>query len=145
MIRTVLTVVSVVVGISAVSAQSDPISTRKSIMKGVGDQTKAGAAMAKGEAPFDLTKAQSIFATYADAAAKMPSLFPANSKTGGETTAAPKVWEDMNGFNAGFAKMAADAKAAHASVKDVATFRSSFGELTKNCSGCHESYRIKKG
>ena len=100
--------------------------------------------MAKGEAPFDLAKARAIFVTFADAAAKMPNLFPENSRTGGETAAAPKIWEDMADFKAKFVKLGADANAAQNSVTDLDSFKTTFGALAKNCGGCHEVYRIKK-
>jgi cytochrome c556 len=47
-----------VIGIatSAATAQQDPIAARKALMKENGDQAKIGAAMAKGETPFDLVK-----------------------------------------------------------------------------------------
>jgi cytochrome c556 len=144
LIRTACVVVALAVSATAVTAQSDPISQRKELMKSVGGQARVGAQMVKGEAPFDLAKAQAIFATYASVAGKMPALFPDNSKTGGETTAAPKIWEDMDGFKAGFAKFEAEAKAAQASVKDLDSFKTAFGNVAKNCGGCHEVYRIKK-
>ena len=78
-------------GVSFATAQ-DPIAARKAIMKKNGDEAKMGTAYMKGEAAFDLAKAKAIFATYADAASKMPALFPDNSKTGGETAALPAVW-----------------------------------------------------
>lgn len=143
-IRSVCVAAAIAFGATAVLAQANAIAERKEIMKGVGGAAKSGAAFAKGEAPYDNAKALAVFATMASAAAKMPSLFPDNSKTGGETTAAPKIWEDMNGFKAGFAKLEADAKAAQASVKDVNSFKVAFGGVTKNCGGCHEVYRIKK-
>ena len=108
--RTLLAAAAVVIGITAVAAQSDPIAQRREIMKGVGAQTKTGAAMAKGEAPYDQGKAVQIFTTYEDAAAKMPNLFPPNSKTGGETTAAPKIWESQAEFRKRFDDWAADIK-----------------------------------
>ena len=144
MFRTVLAVAAIAIGVTAVAAQSDPIAARKALMKEQGAQTKTGAGMAKGEAPFDLAKAQAILANYIDTSAKMPELFPENSKTGGETTAAPKIWEDMAGFKAGFTKMSTEAKAAQSSVKDLDSFKAAFGGLTKNCGGCHETYRVKK-
>jgi cytochrome c556 len=144
MIRTVLAVAAIAIGVTAVAAQSDPIAARKALMKEQGAQTKTGAGMAKGEAPFDLAKAQAILAGYVETSAKMPDLFPPTSKSGGETTAAPKIWEDMAGFKAGFAKMSTDAKAAQSSVKDLDSFKAAFGGLTKNCGGCHETYRVKK-
>jgi len=148
MIRSMFAVVSiaaVALGVSVAVAQQDVIKERKDIMKGNGDQAKIGAAMAKGEQPFDLAAAQKIFATYVDAAAKMPNLFPDNSKTGEDTAALPKVWEDMADFKARFVKFGDDAKAAQGSVKDLDTFKAAFGDIGKNdCGGCHQLYRAKK-
>ena len=141
----VASVAAVALGVSVAVAQQDVIKERKDIMKGNGDQAKIGAAMAKGEAPFDLAAAQKIFATYADAASKMPALFPDTSKTGEDTAALPKIWEDMADFKARFAKFGDDAKAAQASVKDLDTFKAAFGDIGKNdCGGCHQLYRAKK-
>ena len=144
MIRTVLAVSAIAIGITAVAAQSDPIAQRKAIMKENGAQTKIGSAMAKGEAPYDQTKAQAIFANYMDVAAKTPPLFPENSKTGGDTAALPAIWENKADFNARFAKFGEDAKAAASTVKDADSFKTTFSAITKNCGGCHEKYRAKK-
>jgi len=142
--RTACIVLAVTLGATAVVAQSNAIAERKQIMKGVGAAAKTGAAFAKGSEPYDNAKAVAVFATYAAAAAKMPSLFPDNSKTGDDTTAAPKIWSDMDGFKAAFAKFEADAKAAQSSVKDLDSFKVAFGNMGKNCGGCHETFRIKK-
>jgi cytochrome c556 len=147
MIRTMFaaaSVAAVALGVTVAFAQQDVIKERKAIMKGNGDQAKIGAGMAKGEQPFDLAAAQKIFATYADAAAKMPSLFPDDSKTGEDTAALPKIWEDMADFKAKFAKFGDDAKAAQASVKDLDTFKAAFADIGKSdCGGCHQLYRAK--
>ena len=143
MIRTALVLAGLGLGLTAVMAQSNPIAERQQTMKGVGAATREGAAMAKGEAAFDAAKAQAVFKTYADAAKKVPTLFPDSSKTGGETTAASKIWEDQAGFKAAFAKFETDA-AAGATVANLDGFRSAFGGATKNCGTCHEVYRIKK-
>ena len=100
-----------------------PIAARKAMMKANGDQAKIGSAMVKGEAPFDLVKAKAIFVTFVDAAGKVPNLFPENSKTGGETAATPKIWEDTADFKAKFVKFGADAKAAEEAVKDLDSFK----------------------
>jgi cytochrome c556 len=145
MIRTVIAVAVVALGIGSAIAQQDPIAARKALMKANGDAAKIGAAMVKGDAPFDLAAAHKIFATFQDAAAKMPALFPDNSKTGGETSADPKIWESMDDFKARFAKFGSDAKAADASVKDLDTFKASFATIGKeDCGSCHQTYRIKK-
>src|SRR6476660_8995890 len=82
MIRSVLavaTITAITIGVSA--AQEDPIKTRKALMKANGDQAKIGAAMVKGDKQFDLAAVHKIFATFEDAAAKMPALFPDSSKS----------------------------------------------------------------
>jgi len=142
--RTVLAVAAIAIGITAVGAQSDPIAARKDLMKGIGAQTKAGGGMAKGEVPYDQTKAQAIFASYIDVAAKAPNLFPPTSKTGGDTAALPAIWDNKADFEARFAKFSADAKQAQGNVKDLDTFKATFSAITKNCGGCHEMYRAKK-
>ena len=144
MIRTVLAVSAIAIGITVVAAQSDPIATRKATMKEVGAQTKTGSGMAKGEIPYDQTKAQTMFTTYVDASAKMPSLFPENSKTGGDTAALPAIWTNKADFDTRFQKFGADAKAAASAVKDLDSFKTAFTGVTKNCGGCHENYRAKK-
>jgi cytochrome c556 len=61
--------------------------------------------------------------------------------TAGDTAALPAIWEKMDDFKAIAAKLAADAKAAQASVKDEASFKATFPEVTKNCGGCNRPYR----
>jgi cytochrome c556 len=145
MIRAVFAVVAIALGVGVALAQQDPIAERKALMKANGDQAKIGGAMMKGDAAFELEKAKKIFATFEDAAAKMPSLFPDNSKTGGDTAADPKIWESLDDFKARFVKFGADAKEAASKVTDLDSFKAAFGNIGKNdCGGCHEKYRIKK-
>jgi cytochrome c556 len=144
MIRTVLAVAAVALGVTAVVAQQDPIAARKAVMKANGEQARLGMQMVKGEAPFDLAKAKAIFAQYQDAAAKMPNLFPDNSKTGGDTAASPKIWENKADVTARFAKFGQEAKAASDKVTNLDTFKAQFPEVMKNCGGCHENYRLRR-
>jgi cytochrome c556 len=144
LIRTVLAVTALVIGVATVSAQSDPIAARKALMKGNGDQAKIASAMLKGEAPFDLTKAKAVLASFEQAGEKGPALFPDNSKTGGETAALPKIWQDKADFDARLTKLAADAKAAAGTVTDLDSFKAAMGTIGKQCGGCHELYRAKK-
>lgn len=142
--RTVLAVAAIAIGVTAVAAQSDPIAARKQHMKDVGAQTKTGGGMAKGEVPYDQSKAQGIFAAYVKAATDLPNLFPDTSKIGGDTAALPAIWANKADFDSKAAKFAADAKQAQTQVKDLDTFKASFSGVTKNCGGCHETYRAKK-
>jgi cytochrome c556 len=153
--RTVFAVASfaaIAVGLSVAVAQQDVIKERKDLMKSNGDQAKIAVAMIKGQKPYDEAAVKKIFATFEDAAAKMPTLFPESSKSEAGSPAADdfsptaKVWEDMADFKARFAKLGRDAKAAAASVKDVATLKAALGNIGKNdCGACHKLYRAKKG
>ena len=134
----------VAVSATAVFAQQDPIAARKAMMKANGQNAGAVAKMIKGEEPFDLAKVKAALAVFQDTAAKAPALFPANSMSGGETAALPKIWEDMADFKAKFAKFGEDAKAAETSIKDLDSLKAGFPAVTKNCGGCHELYRMKK-
>ena len=145
MFRTVSAIAVIALCAGAAIAQQDPIATRKALMKTNGDQAKIGASMAKGETPFDIEKARKIFNAFEDAATKAPSLFPDNSKTGGDTAADPKIWENIDDFKARLAKFGTDAKDAIAKVNDLDSFKAAFGAIGKNdCGGCHEKYRVKK-
>ena len=115
-----LAIAALAVGATSVMAQSDPIATRKATMKKVGEGAAAVGKIAKGEAPFDLATVQAALKTMEDAAKVMPTLFPDNSKTGGDTAALPKVWETKADFDAKWAKLGADASAAAAKIKDDA-------------------------
>ena len=140
----VAAVAVVALGATVVLAQQDPIAARKALMKANGQGAGALAKMLKGEAPFDPAVAKKAFASFEDAAAKMPTLFPDNSKIGGETAASPKIWENMADVKARFAKLGNDSKAADASVKDLDSLKAAFSQLGKNCNDCHELYRLKK-
>lgn len=137
-------VAAVSLATTAVIAQQNPIEQRQAVMKENSNQAKVAAAMAKGEAPFDLEKAKAAFATFASSAEKMPGLFPPDSKTGNDTTASPAIWEKMDDFKARFVKFGQDAKVAQSSVTDLASFRTAFAEIGKQCGGCHQTFRIKK-
>ncbi len=154
MIRTVFAIASVVavtLGVGVAIAQQDVIKERKDLMKANGAQAKIGADMIKGAKPFDIAAVHKMFATFENAAAKMPDLFPPNSKDESGSPAADKfsptakVWDDMADFKSRFQKFGADAKAADASVKDVDTLKAALGNIGRNdCGGCHHEYRVEK-
>lgn len=132
------------IGLSVAVAQQNPIAARQALMKENSAQGKIAAAMIKGERPFDLAAAQKIFAAFEKAGTELPNLVPPDFKTGGDTRASAKIWEDMNGFKAVAAKFASEAKAAKAAVKDLDSFKAQFSTVTKSCGGCHETYRTNK-
>jgi cytochrome c556 len=141
MIRVLSVVAAIAVGATAVYAQSAAIGQRKEIMKSWGGAMKAPGAMAKGEAPFDLAKVQESLKTIADSAPKILSLYPDDSKTGGETQALPVIWEKKDEFLALYKKAGADATAAAAAIKDEASFKTEWPKVGANCGTCHKTFK----
>jgi cytochrome c556 len=121
---------------------SPSIAERKALMKGVGQVTGPVGKMLKGEEKFDLAKVQLALTTYQAASIKMPGLFPPDSKTGGDTTALPAIWEKKAEFDAGFKKLAADSAAAAKVIKDEASFKAEWPKVTANCGACHKVFRV---
>ena len=127
-------------------AQADVIADRKAIMK-----MKNGASIGmlvktmKGEMDYDPAAVLAAFTTMREGIEGFADLFPEDSMTGGETTASPKIWEDMDGFKAAVAKFESDLDASIAAApQDKAAFMSVFQSVAGNCGACHETYRIKK-
>lgn len=125
-----------------VLAQDDPIAQRKAIMEDVGDATRSGVPMARGQAPFDLETARNVFAVYVDAAARMPDLFPEGTETGGDTRALPAIWENKAEFVALFEEWGAASAAGLEGTTDLASFQAALGEATQSCRTCHTDYRL---
>jgi cytochrome c556 len=135
---------ALLLGATAAAAQSCPefIQKRQTLMKKSGEEAKIGTAMIKGERPFDAGKVQEIYAAFAEDAKQMPTLFPDCSKTGAKTTAAPAIWERMDDFKAAIAKFADD-KVAPENTRDLDALKANFQTIGKNCSSCHQSFRIR--
>ena len=138
-------IAAALVAAGVTTAFAGPIEDRQALMKGIAKATKDASAYAKGDTPFDAAKVKALLQVYVDGAAKLPTLFPDDSRTGGTdpTTASPKIWEDMAGFKTDAAKLGADATSAMAAT-DQASFAKAFGVIASNCNSCHGTYRVKK-
>ena len=132
-------------GAGAVIAQSDPIATRKGLMKENEENAVAVVRMMRGQAPFDAAKVDAAFAQWADTAQKLPSLFPDNSKSGQKTRAAPKIWTSKADFDdkaAAFGKVVAENRdKAKGSVDGL---RAAIPGVGNACDACHKDYRLSK-
>jgi cytochrome c556 len=141
MLRIVAAVAALAVGATVVYAQSAAIGQRKDILKTFGGALKEPGGMMKGEVPFDLAKVQASLKTLSDGSPKLKDLFPDDSKTGGDTGALPAIWEKKADFVGRFDKLAADATAASAAIKDEASFKAEWPKIGANCGGCHKEYK----
>ena len=129
MLRVVAVVAALAVGATVVWAQNAAgIAARKEAMKALGGAIKGPGAMAKGDAPFELPKVQASLKTIEETAAKAKGLFGDDTKTG-ETDALPAAFEKKADLFARFDKLAADAKAAAAAIKDEATFKAEWPKI----------------
>src|SRR5215472_12551094 len=141
MTRTMLVTMAVMFGMTAVMAQSDPLSQRKALMKGNGENAGAVNKMVRGENPFDAAKVNAAFAQWEETAQKIPTLFPAPPAPGQDTRALPKIWENKADFDAkiaAFGKAVADNKD---KAKTLDELKVAFSDVSKACSNCHEPYR----
>jgi cytochrome c556 len=134
-------------GLGAVSAQQDALKNAQAVMKATGKNTGTLAAMVKGEKSYDQAAVNASLAVLEETGKKLPTLFPESLKgqpSDDDYSASPKIWENKADFSAHiatFAKVVADAKG---NVKNLATLRAAVPAIGKACSGCHETYRIKK-
>ena len=144
MLRVIAGLAALVVCTTLVVAQNTAaIEGRKQAMKAIGGAMKDPTTMAKGEAAFDLAKVQASLKTLQEQAAKAKGFFPDDSKAG-ETDALPAAFENRADLMAKFDKMAADAAAVAAAVKDEASFKTEWAKIGANCGGCHKAYRKAK-
>ena len=143
--RGLFVITMLALGATAAIAQNEAvIKKRQDLLKEVGDAVKPVGAMFKGEADFDLAKVQNALAVIQKNAPLLPPLFPDDSKTGGDTEALPKIWENKADFESRYKKLADDAKTAEAAIKDEDTFPDAWKAVVGNCSGCHKQYRKPK-
>lgn len=138
---------------SAVSAGghltgNDAVDTRKALMQGVGAAAGLAGAMMKGEMDYNPAVAKSAIATMRGAAYAVGAFFPEGTDSVKGTTAAPKIWEDMDGFTMALGKFKADTDAAAAASgkdgpADLDAFKAAIGPVFGNCKSCHEAFRVK--
>jgi cytochrome c556 len=124
-------------------AQSDPIATRKALMKENDQNAVIVVRMMRGMAPFDAAKVDAAFAQWADTAQKLPGLFPDSSKTGQKTRASSKIWVTKADFGvkaAAFGKVVAENRnKAKASLDGL---HGAIPAVANSCDACHKNYRL---
>ena len=128
----------------AASHGADPVATRKNGMQGVGLAMGTLAGMAKGEVPFNDKSALAALKLMNYVASTFEQHFPEGSDVDANTTASPKIWEDMSGFQAAVAKFQMDTAAAIEAAPAAAdALGPLLGSVGGNCKSCHETFRVK--
>jgi cytochrome c556 len=141
MLRVLAVLATVAVGATAVYAQNAAgIDARKANLKAMGGAMGAPGKMLKGEVPFDLAAVQASLKVLETKAIELKGNFGDDTKTG-DTKLLPIAFEKKADVLARFDKLAADAKAAQAAIKDEASFKAGWPAIGANCGGCHKEYR----
>ena len=134
--------------VGAVVAQQEVANQTQTTMKATGRAMGGLAPMIKGEKPYDQAVVNASLTQLEETAKKLPAMFPDSIKglkIEGDYSSSPKVWEDKAGFAAkieSFAKVATEAKA---KIKDLDSLKAAVPAIGKECSGCHETFRLKNG
>ncbi len=121
----------------------------------LGDHAKSVGDMLKGKTPLDLAaveEAAQDFVTHGDS---IPALFPdtENSRQSTATEALPAIWENWDEFVALAEKFTGDSQALLTVASDLSdgtmsvdeqsrAVRTVFFKAAKNCSACHERFRL---
>jgi cytochrome c556 len=138
---------ALLLGMGAVWAQQDSVKEVQILMKGNGKNAGALGAIVKGEKPYDQAAVDTALAQFDDTAKKLPNLFPPAAKglkpPESDFSSSPKIWEDRAGFDARIASFAKAVTEAKGKIKDADTLKAAFPTIGKECSGCHETYRLK--
>lgn len=126
-------------------AAADPIEGRKELMKERGALMRVLGPIAKGERDFDagtVLDALKKLNDNARATTDVATLWALGTDSG-DTKSSPRIWEDLEAYQAASDKFAADTAAAlEAGPADLDAFRAAFGPVAANCGACHESYRL---
>ncbi len=136
-----------ILAIAGSAAVADPLADRKALMKERGKLTGELSKMVKGETPFDAAAVLDILHDMQANAENFDAeaLYPAGSDTG-DTTAAPAIWQDMDGFKAAEDKFLSVVNDAVADAPaDVDALKAKFGAIGASCGACHETFRVRKG
>ena len=144
--RVVVVAGILLLSVGAVVAQQEVANQTQTTMKATGRAMGGLAPMVKGEKPYDQAVVDTSMTQLEETAKKLPAMFPdsiKNVKIEGDYHSSPKVWEDKAGFAAkidSFAKVVTEAKS---KIKDLDSLKATMPAIGKECSGCHETFRLK--
>lgn len=131
--------------VSLAAADDDPRHERHELMEDVRDAAKPVGKMLRGESEYDAGVVQASLAVFKDVSERFGDLFPEGTETGGDTEAAPAIWEDRAGFDAALAQWAeATTAAIAANPATLDEAKPLLGKVFGSCKDCHDTYRIEK-
>lgn len=139
---------ALLLSVAGAAAADDPVAVRKALMQANAGAAGLSGAMLQGEMDYNPAVAKAAIATLHGTAEAYGDFFPEDSQEGGDTTAAPSIWEDPEGFEEALDQYRSDTGAAmEASGEDgpadLETFQEAVGPVLNNCRDCHEDFRVQ--
>jgi len=131
------------VSMTVAVAADDPIHERHELMEDVGKAAKPIGSMFRGETEYDAAVVMDSLGVFEGVGSQFGELFPEGTETGGDTEAAPAIWEDRDGFEAALNEWRSAVDAAiEASPATLDEARPVVGKVFNACKNCHDGYRI---
>jgi cytochrome c556 len=144
----------ILIGLSAAFAvpgiaAEDPIAVRQALMQSNGAAAAVAGGVMKGELEYNPVIGRAAINAFVATAAAVGDFFPEGSADPERSAAAPRIWEDMVGFQSKLGDFqTAVGAAAEASGRDgppdQAAFTAAVQPVLKACSSCHETYRLEE-
>ena len=146
--RQAITAAALALLATPVAAADDPIAVRQALMSSNGAAAGIAGGVMKNELEYNPVIGRSAIATMNAVAMSFGDFFPEGSADPERSAAAPKIWEDMTGFQAALERFqTAAASAAESSGKDgpadAAAFTAAVQPVLETCKNCHETYRLE--
>ena len=130
-------------------AQEDVVSKRSEAMKAAGKNMFGTLGqMSRDRKPYEQAEVDAALTELEKIGGNIGALYPESSKGvagKGDYSASPKVWDDKAGFEAriaDFNKAVTDQKGKITSLDQL---KAAFPAMSRTCSGCHETFRLKNG
>ena len=119
------------------------IAERMDAMDAISEANRTLVSIARGRTDFDLTAVQSAASVIAENAGQsLVDMFPEGS-TSDVSEAKADIWQDFDRFSNLAMNLESTAQAL-SQITSEDEFKSSFDAMSKNCGGCHRSFREKK-
>jgi len=137
-----LALLGIAPNVSAHESAAGIVKERMDAMKGMAQRVKRMSKRVR--AGRDLAEIGAHARAIAEVVAKVPPLFPAGSNKH-PSEASEKIWRDFADFEKRAQAAAAAARGlADTDPSNAKLVAARFRALTKACSACHETYRVKK-
>jgi cytochrome c556 len=143
--KLLLSLSALLLATAAVTAADDPIAVRKALMQATGASAATAGGMLRGNMDYNPAVARSAIMTLRAVSLSVGDYFPEGSNEG-DTTAAPRIWEDAEGFQQAldnFQTVTATAveAAGREGPADLDAFRQAITPVLATCTACHENFR----